>query len=195
MSIDDYEEFLKANNNKFRAPDKPSEEISSQLYTPRKMISKLNTFTRQLTGGSIDSNDSIDSPKSLPPEDPNGEIPKSDSSHSLDISNSRILWKVTPRPENSPQYYYFDAFTYGLNEFPQDSAALEKLPCTDSRFRPDIRKLEKGDLGQFIDSNFFPLQIYFLLDGAALEKNRLEEKQREVRRLRKKQKDKEHEPL
>lgn len=40
-----------------------------------------------------------------------------------------------------------------------------------SRYRPDIRKLENNDL-----------------DGAASEKNRLEEKQREVRSLRKRKK-------
>ena len=40
---------------------------------------------------------------------------------------------------------------------------------TDSRLRPDIRKLEEGDL-----------------DGAAAEKNRLEEKQRDSRKSRKK---------
>lgn len=39
------------------------------------------------------------------------------------------------------------------------------------RFRPDIKKLEMNDL-----------------DGAAAEKNRLEEKQREVRSLRKRKK-------
>lgn len=38
----------------------------------------------------------------------------------------------------------------------------------DFRLRPDIRKLEEGDL-----------------DGAATEKNRLEEKQRETRKARK----------
>lgn len=46
---------------------------------------------------------------------------------------------------------------------------MEKYLCpTDSRLRPDIRKLEAGDQ-----------------DGAAAEKTRLEEKQRDSRKLRK----------
>lgn len=45
------------------------------------------------------------------------------------------------------------------------------LVTVEYRYRPDIRKLENNDL-----------------DGAASEKNRLEEKQREVRSLRKRKK-------
>jgi len=45
------------------------------------------------------------------------------------------------------------------------------LPPTDARLRPDVRKLEEGDI-----------------DGAANEKNRLEEKQRWARKERKNQK-------
>ena len=49
---------------------------------------------------------------------------------------------------------------------------IEKVLCpTDSRLRPDIRKLEHGDQ-----------------DGAAAEKNRLEEKQRDSRKARKQKK-------
>ncbi|EEC02588.1 oxysterol-binding protein 1A, putative [Ixodes scapularis] len=59
-----------------------------------------------------------------------GEIPKSDSTYSLDIPNSRLLWQATPRPDYSPE-----------------------------------------------------------ANGAAAEKNRLEEKQREARKQRKKHKD------
>lgn len=43
-----------------------------------------------------------------------------------------------------------------------------KLCQTDSRLRPDIRKLEQGEI-----------------DGAALEKTRLEEKQRDASKARK----------
>lgn len=49
---------------------------------------------------------------------------------------------------------------------------MEKNLCrTDSRFRPDIRKLEQGDI-----------------DGAAIEKTRLEEKQRDASKQRKSKK-------
>lgn len=43
-----------------------------------------------------------------------------------------------------------------LNELP--AAMVNKLPPTDSRLRPDIRKLEEGDVGmygaEFFASNF-----------------------------------------
>lgn len=56
-----------------------------------------------------------------------------------------------------------------LNEIEQ---GMETNLCpTDSRLRPDIRKLEQGDI-----------------DGAAIEKTRLEEKQREANKHRKSKK-------
>lgn len=58
-----------------------------------------------------------------------------------------------------------------LNEMP-DIKPPDKLCPTDSRFRPDIRKLELGDI-----------------DGAALEKTRLEEKQRDARKAMKARKE------
>ena len=49
-----------------------------------------------------------------------------------------------------------------LNEWTEeDQKTKPPLPPTDSRFRPDIRKMEEGDI-----------------DLAGQEKNRLEEKQR-----------------
>jgi hypothetical protein len=54
-----------------------------------------------------------------------------------------------------------------LNEWTkEDQNTRPPLPPTDSRFRPDIRKMEEGDI-----------------DLAGQEKNRLEEKQREARRI------------
>lgn len=55
-----------------------------------------------------------------------------------------------------------------LNEIEANMKPPMTLCPTDSRLRPDIRKLEEGDI-----------------DGAIAEKNRLEEKQRDVRRARK----------
>lgn len=52
-----------------------------------------------------------------------------------------------------------------------------KICPTDSRLRPDIRKLESGDI-----------------DGAALEKTRLEEKQRDARKSKKAKKGEEFTP-
>jgi hypothetical protein len=140
-AVDDYEEYMKSHAQRFRVPDKPSNTTPS---TPRKMMSKLNSLTRQLTG-SVDQQDDSAEPTSLPDNCTNGEIPKSDSSHSLDIPNSRILWQVNPRPECSSQYYNFTLFSMSLNQLNDKLAKL--LPPTDSRFRPDVRKLEDGDLG------------------------------------------------
>ncbi|GIY03832.1 oxysterol-binding protein-related protein 1 [Caerostris darwini] len=123
-----------------------------------------------------------------PPEDDNGAIPKSDSASSLDIPNSTTLWQVQQRPDDSLKvstnslkrpknilgktllYYNFTSFAMALNEL-QDSWR-KSLPRTDSRLRPDIRMLEQADT-----------------EGAATEKNRLEEKQRDARKQRKKKKE------
>lgn len=67
------------------------------------------------------------------------------------------------------QYYQFTQFAMSLNEIDKD---MDKRMCpTDSRLRPDIRKLEQGDI-----------------DGAAIEKTRLEEKQRDACKQRKSKK-------
>lgn len=58
----------------------------------------------------------------------------------------------------------------GLNEIPPD--VKPTLCPTDSRLRPDIRMLEAGDI-----------------DGAAAEKTRLEEKQRDAKKTKKSKKD------
>ena len=43
------------------------------------------------------------------------------------------------------QYYSFTTFAMMLNEV--DADLCKKLPPTDARRRPDIRKMEEGDLG------------------------------------------------
>lgn len=68
------------------------------------------------------------------------------------------------------QYYQFTTFAMSLNEMePNHASDGSKLCPTDSRLRPDVRCLERGDV-----------------DGAAREKTRLEEKQRTARKLAKK---------
>lgn len=59
-----------------------------------------------------------------------------------------------------------------LNEMPVDIKPPNKICPTDSRLRPDIRKLETGDI-----------------DGSSLEKTRLEEKQRDTRKALKAKKE------
>ena len=91
-------------------------------------------------------------------------LPKHAPFELCDIPNSKVLWHVDPRPEDSAQYYNFSHFTMALNEvFPQDEH--KELCSTDSRHRPDVRAMEQGDL-----------------DLAGNEKERLEQKQREYRK-------------
>lgn len=80
----------------------------------------------------------------------------------LDSDHLRVLWRITGFPKNSRELYGFTSFGITLNEITPDIA--KKLPPTDSRFRPDVRALEEGDL-----------------DHAEDEKKRVEELQRERR--------------
>lgn len=178
-SIEDYDEYMKThsesgNRNKHNADGSANDESNNGTPT-KKISSKLNILTRSFTGGGSSRGDKSPEPP-VSPHDPealndgNGSIPKSDSTASLDIPNSNTLWQVQPRPNDSEKYYNFTNFAMSLNELSQELKS--KLPLTDCRLRPDIRKLEEGDT-----------------EGAASEKNRLEEKQRESRKQRKKRKE------
>ena len=79
--------------------------------------------------------------------------------------NEEILWTANPFPENFELQYFFTNFSLQLNNCPDH--LREKLAPTDTRLRPDQRALEEGDL-----------------DLAATEKDRLEVKQRELRKWR-----------
>lgn len=81
----------------------------------------------------------------------------------LDSSYLHVLWRITPFPKESPQYYGFTAFGMTLNEITSDLEG--RLPPTDSRFRPDVRALEHGNG-----------------DEAEAQKIRVEEMQRDRRR-------------
>lgn len=158
-----YEDYLKENAHKFRSDDKKSksDKTDSPAHTPRRVLAKLNSLKVSPFRASV-STDTDDGPD----EPPEGDIPASDSTFSIDIPNSVTLWEADQRPDNSTDYYNFTRFAMALNEMDDDMRA--KLCPTDSRLRPDIRKLEEGDV-----------------DGAAVEKTRLEEKQRESRKARK----------
>ncbi|KAM8866252.1 oxysterol-binding protein 2 isoform 1-T1 [Synchiropus picturatus] len=73
----------------------------------------------------------------------------------------KLLWKKDSLPENAENMYHFSALALTLNE-PEEGVAL-----SDSRLRPDQRLMEEGRW-----------------DEANSEKQRLEEKQRAVRRRR-----------
>ncbi len=73
------------------------------------------------------------------------------------------LWRASVMPDRYQDYYNFNCFAMCLNEMKNEY--IDLIPPTDTRHRNDIRFLENGDL-----------------DAAALEKARLEEKQRESRK-------------
>ncbi|XP_076437583.1 oxysterol-binding protein-related protein 1-like [Babylonia areolata] len=91
-------------------------------------------------------------------------------SYALSIPSQECVWRAIPRPSHSCKYFSFTAFAMTLNQLMDSQSS--RLPPTDSRVRPDIRLLEEGNI-----------------DGAAEEKNRLEEKQRAARKDRKKTKE------
>ena len=72
-----------------------------------------------------------------------------------------VVWEKYPFPENYDHNYYFSDFAIQLNMPPEH---FPGLPKSDSRFRPDQRALESGDLKL-----------------AVSEKHRVEEKQRKAR--------------
>ena len=80
----------------------------------------------------------------------------------LDSDHFRVLWRVTPFPRDASEYYGYTYFGITLNEITADIEG--KLPSTDSRFRPDVRALEEGDV-----------------ERAEQEKQRVEQMQRERR--------------
>uniref|UniRef100_A0A8C6WZW8 Oxysterol-binding protein n=1 Tax=Neogobius melanostomus TaxID=47308 RepID=A0A8C6WZW8_9GOBI len=79
--------------------------------------------------------------------------------------SATCLWRANSLPENHEQYYGFTQFAVELNEL--DPALRALLPPTDTRFRPDQRLLEEGDIG-----------------GAEEQKQRLEQLQRDRRRVK-----------
>ncbi|KAK7571168.1 hypothetical protein V9T40_014772 [Parthenolecanium corni] len=172
--IHSYEEYVKENSNKFKLGDGKSSggDNSPSPNTPKRVLSKFNSFkmgSSMFKSMSQAERDDIDDP------DSSGDLDesKSDPSFVLDVPNSIMLWEVKPRQERALNgengTYHFSDFTKSLNKL--ESHHMGRICQTDSRYRPDIRKLENNDL-----------------DGAASEKNRLEEKQREVRSLRKRKK-------
>ncbi|KAG8442995.1 hypothetical protein GDO86_011713 [Hymenochirus boettgeri] len=74
------------------------------------------------------------------------------------------IWRANPMPKDFDLYYGFTKYAFQLNEM--DPKIKSFLPCTDTRFRPDQRYLEEGNI-----------------DGAEQQKERIEELQRERRRV------------
>lgn len=166
--MESYEEYLKINPNKFKRSEERSKSPNeSPAHTPRKVLSKLNSL-KMSSFRSLSIQDDHHDPQPDRSPEPDGDVPRSMSVYSIDIPNSTTLWEVEPRPQNSANYFSFTNFAMSLNELEPHMEAMKTLCPTDSRLRPDIRKLEEGDI-----------------DGAIAEKNRLEEKQRDARKARK----------
>uniref|UniRef100_A0A8C4NM04 Oxysterol-binding protein n=1 Tax=Dicentrarchus labrax TaxID=13489 RepID=A0A8C4NM04_DICLA len=98
------------------------------------------------------------------------EMPPPEAETVQVIPGSELIWKITPRPDNSAKFYAFSTFAMHLNELEKSMEGV--IPPTDSRLRPDIRAMENGDI-----------------DLASAEKKRLEEKQRMSRKNRNKSTD------
>ncbi|XP_007665532.2 oxysterol-binding protein-related protein 3 isoform X1 [Ornithorhynchus anatinus] len=79
-------------------------------------------------------------------------------------SSATCIWRANPMPKGYEQCYGFTQFALELNEMDPSIRAL--LPPTDTRFRPDQRFLEEGDI-----------------EGAEFQKQRIEQLQRERRRV------------
>ncbi|XP_073987106.1 oxysterol-binding protein-related protein 6-like isoform X2 [Rhodnius prolixus] len=58
--------------------------------------------------------------------------------------SARCIWRPGSMPPDYELYYGFTRFAIELNELEPD--AVNYLPCTDTRFRPDQRLLEEGKL-------------------------------------------------
>jgi hypothetical protein len=59
-------------------------------------------------------------------------------------SHLQVLWRANPFPSHALQYYGFTSFTTSLNEITLDIEPY--LPPTDSRWRPDQRAFENGEV-------------------------------------------------
>lgn len=82
----------------------------------------------------------------------------------MNKKNLKVLWNAnSPGVSNYQDYYGFTRFCMELNEI--TSIEKDKLPITDTRFRPDQRLYEIGKV-----------------DEADIEKQRVEQKQRERRK-------------
>ncbi|XP_021109765.1 oxysterol-binding protein-related protein 3 isoform X4 [Heterocephalus glaber] len=79
-------------------------------------------------------------------------------------SSSMCIWRANPMPKGYEQFYGFTQFALELNEMDPLSKSL--LPPTDTRFRPDQRFLEEGNI-----------------EEAEIQKQMIEQQQRERRRI------------
>ncbi|KAH0627380.1 hypothetical protein JD844_003009 [Phrynosoma platyrhinos] len=77
---------------------------------------------------------------------------------------ANCIWRANPMPKDYEHWYGFTQFALELNEL--DPLVRPLLPPTDTRFRPDQRLLEEGNI-----------------EGAEIQKQRIEQLQRERRKV------------
>lgn len=65
-------------------------------------------------------------------------------SQKLGSNHLKVLWRISSFPRDTTEYYGYTYFGITMNELNED--LRKKLPSTDSRFRPDVRALEEGDI-------------------------------------------------
>lgn len=88
---------MKENSHKFRRDEKNKSPNDSPAHTPRKVLSKLNSLKMSsFKSLSISEPDEAQEPAE-------GDIPKCDSTYSIDIPNSHTLWEADSRPENTAE--------------------------------------------------------------------------------------------
>ena len=84
----------------------------------------------------------------------------------IESGEETVVWELQEKPENFEDMHSFSKFSINLNHLTPE---LEKeIAPTDSRFRPDLREFERGNI-----------------EIGGKEKHRLEEKQRDTRKKRK----------
>ncbi|XP_075442916.1 oxysterol-binding protein-related protein 3 isoform X3 [Ascaphus truei] len=79
-------------------------------------------------------------------------------------SSPTCIWRTNPKLKDFELYYGFTKYALELNEM--DPKSKQFLSCTDTRFRPDQRFLEEGNV-----------------EGAEMQKQRIEQLQRERRKV------------
>lgn len=67
-----------------------------------------------------------------------------DKLYVVERESADVIWQRNPMPEDSELYFGFTYFAMMLNELDEETA--ERLPPTDTRFRPDQRCLEEGNI-------------------------------------------------
>lgn len=125
---DSYEEYVKENAHKFKRDDKSKSPNESPVHTPRKVLSKLNSL-KMASFRSLSIQDVSEAASSSRgwfvverwnqymnnvwsllyvqsddgPETSDGDLPKCDSTYSIDIPQSVTIWEADPRPPNTSE--------------------------------------------------------------------------------------------